>query len=156
VKDVNGTGSQQFAISMAAVSNTGGLATGERPSGSPSVAGDIVFFTTTTEDATKPCDDFSSSLYALTYAGTQAYTVAGGGGGGGGGHGGGHGGGGSAPTAIATTAGRATAPFVVDQHLYFGTLGKAGGNLVAFGNPSDYNNGVGQVGVRILSWREIR
>jgi len=44
----------------------------------------------------------------------------------------------------------------VDQHLYFGTLGKTGGNLVAFGNPSDYNNGVGQVGVRILSWREIR
>ena len=57
---------------------------------------------------------------------------------------------------MATTAGRATAPFVVDQHLYFGTLGKTGGKLEAFGNPSDYNNGVGQVGVRILSWREIK
>jgi hypothetical protein len=25
-----------------------------------------------------------------------------------------------------------------------------------FGDPNDYNNGVGQVGVRILSWREVR
>jgi len=25
-----------------------------------------------------------------------------------------------------------------------------------FGDPNAYNNGVGQAGVRILSWREIR
>ena len=47
---------------------------------------------------------------------------------------------------------RATAPFIVDQHLVFST----DGNVQMFGNPEDFNNGVGQVGVRILSWREIR
>jgi len=25
-----------------------------------------------------------------------------------------------------------------------------------FGDPNDFNNGVGQAGVRILSWREVR
>jgi hypothetical protein len=56
----------------------------------------------------------------------------------------------------ATLAGRATAPFIVDQHLYFGTSGAGGTTLEAFGDPQDFNNGIGQVGVRILSWREIR
>ena len=56
----------------------------------------------------------------------------------------------------ATLAGRATAPFIVDQHLYLGTVGANGTNIEAFGDPEDFNNGVGQVGVRILSWREIR
>jgi hypothetical protein len=156
VRDENGTGKQQFAISLASVTDTSGVATGERPSGSPSVAGDIVFFTTTTQSAATPCDDFSSSLYALTYAGTQAYAVAGGDSSGDSKKPKDGGSGSTTPTAVATTAGRATSPFVVDQHLYFGTLGKTGGKLESFGNPSDYNNGVGQVGVRILSWREIK
>ena len=56
----------------------------------------------------------------------------------------------------ATMAGRATAPFIVDQHLYLGTVGATGASVEAFGDPEDFNNGVGQVGVRILSWREIR
>ena len=30
------------------------------------------------------------------------------------------------------------------------------GQVEAFGDPEDFNNGIGQVGVRILSWREIR
>ena len=47
---------------------------------------------------------------------------------------------------------RATAPFIVDQHLTF----SAGGNVQMFGDPEDFNNGVGQVAVRILSWREIK
>ena len=55
-----------------------------------------------------------------------------------------------------TMAGRATAPFIVDQHLYLGTAGRPGRAVEAFGDPEDFNNGVGQVGVRILSWREIR
>ena len=45
--------------------------------------------------------------------------------------------------------GRATAPFVVDQHLVFAS----GGKVEILGDPRDYNNGFGQVGVRILSWR---
>jgi hypothetical protein len=51
-----------------------------------------------------------------------------------------------------TTGARATAPFIVDQHLVFGT----GNKIEMFGDPQDFNNGVGQAGVRILSWREVR
>ena len=67
-----------FALNLATTTNNttlnpGGLATGERPSTSPSVAGDIVFYTTTTESAAAPCSDFSAKLYAVTYAGGAAY-----------------------------------------------------------------------------------
>jgi hypothetical protein len=48
--------------------------------------------------------------------------------------------------------GRATAPFVVDQHLVFAS----GDKVEILGDPRDYNNGFGQVGVRILSWRTRR
>jgi hypothetical protein len=137
----------KFTINLATVQNVSGLATGERPSTSPSVAGDIVFYTTTTENAAAPCQDFTGRLYAVTYAGGAAYD--------------------SAldindtldkteSTVAATLAGRATAPFIVDQHLYLGAVGAGGVNIEAFGDPEDFNNGVGQVGVRILSWREIR
>jgi hypothetical protein len=40
----------------------------------------------------------------------------------------------------------------VDQHLAFG----AGTKIEMFGDQNDYNNGVGHVGVRILSWRDLR
>ena len=135
----------KFAINLASVTNSGGLANGERPSTSPSVAGDIVFYTTTTENAADPCADFTSRLYGLTYVGGAAYdsnangkidTT-------------------ESPVA-ATMDGRATAPFIVDQHLYVATSSTTGANVEAFGDPQDFNNGVGQVGVRILSWREIR
>ena len=54
---------------------------------------------------------------------------------------------------MSTIAGtRATAPFVADRHLIFG----AGANTQIFGDPDAYDNGVGQAGVRILSWRELR
>ena len=135
----------KFAIDLETVSNTGGLATGERASTSPSVAGDIVFYTTTTESAAAPCADFSANLYALTYAGGAAYDA----------NGNDKVDGNESPIAK-TLAGRATAPFIVDQHLYFGTSGVNGARVEAFGDPEDFNNGIGQVGVRILSWREIR
>jgi Tfp pilus tip-associated adhesin PilY1 len=147
----NGTSgaSTMFSQNLATVSNIGGLATGERPSTSPSVAGDIVFFTTTNESATTPCADFTTNLYAVTYAGGAAYDADGNGkldk---------------NESTVARTLAGRATAPFIVDQHLYVATTASSGGTSGAaiekFGDPEDYNNGVGQVGVRILSWREIR
>lgn len=135
----------KFAVNLTTVTNTGGLATGERPSTSPSVAGDIVFYTTTTESAATPCVDFSANVYALTYAGGAAYDA-------------------NANNRIdsnespivRTLGGRATAPFIVDQHLYLGTAGATGAKVEAFGDPEDFNNGIGQVGVRILSWREIR
>ena len=138
----------KFERALATVTNTlsTGLATGERPSTSPSVAGDIVFYTTTTETASTPCADFTAKLYGLTYVGGAAYDA----------NGNGRVDGNESPVAK-TLAGRATAPFIVDQHLYFGSSSEAtGANVEAFGDPEDFNNGVGQVGVRILSWREIR
>ncbi|HVL70103.1 MAG TPA: hypothetical protein VM364_22780 [Vicinamibacterales bacterium] len=140
-----GGATTRFALNLDPTSNSGGLATGERPSTSPSVAGDIVFYTTTAQSAAQPCGDFTGRLYAVTYMGGAAYdsdrsgriesT--------------------ESPRAL-TFAGRATAPFIVDQHLYVGAAGATGANVEAVGDPEDFNNGVGQVGVRILSWREIR
>jgi hypothetical protein len=145
LKDTGSSATTKFAVDLATVSNTAGLATGERPSTAPSVAGDIVFYTTTTEAAATPCADFSANLYALTYAGGAAYDANA------------NGRIDNNETPIAKTmAGRATAPFIVDQHLYFGTAGATGAKVEALGDPEDFNNGVGQVGVRILSWREIR
>ncbi|MBA3641598.1 MAG: hypothetical protein H0W53_20485, partial [Acidobacteria bacterium] len=144
----NGAGvaaTTNFTINLAATTNSAGLATGERPSTSPSVAGDIVFYTTTTEDATTPCADFTGKLYGVTYAGGAAYDS----------NANGQMDKTESPIA-ATLAGRATAPFIVDQHLYLGSVGANGVSVEAFGDPEDFNNGVGQVGVRILSWREIR
>jgi Tfp pilus tip-associated adhesin PilY1 len=137
----------KFAIDLAAVTNAGGLANGERPSTAPTVAGDIVFYTTTVESAGAPCSNYTANLYAVTYLGGAAYD--------------------SALDANSTVdnnesrvaravSGRATAPFIVDQHLYFATSGADGAMVEAFGDPQDFNNGIGQVGVRILSWREIR
>jgi hypothetical protein len=120
----------------------------ERPSSAPSVAGDIVFFTTTLEDTLAPCASgaVQSQLYAFGYRGGPAYDTDGSG---------------TMDTKkdtpeVKKVSGRATAPFIVDQHLYFGTSGPDGPVLEVFGNPEDFNNGVGQVGVRILSWRELR
>jgi Tfp pilus tip-associated adhesin PilY1 len=136
---------QEFALDLATVSNAGGLATGERPSAAPSVAGDIVFYSTTTESSSSPCSDYSARLYAVTYAGTPAYD----------GNNDGRTDGNDSPV-VRTLAGRAAAPFVADQHLYITTAGAAGARLEAFGDPEGFNNGIGQVSVRILSWREIR
>ena len=135
----------KFSINLATVSTSSGLVSGERASASPTVAGDIVFYTTTTETASTPCAEYSSSLRALTYTGTAAYDA--------------NGNGKldtNESTVVKTMTGRATAPFIVDQHLYVGTVDSTGTNVQAFGDAQDFNNGVGQVGVRILSWREIR
>ena len=45
----------------------------ERPTSAPAVAGDVVFYTTTTEFPSDPCRCHESSLYALTYDGNVAY-----------------------------------------------------------------------------------
>ena len=168
LKEIAGVVTDAFTpVSMAAVTNVTpespavtdyrgqaiGVPAGERPSTSPSVAGEIVFFTTTVEGgapgnkstaAAMTLAEPTYNLYALTYSGTNGYLPAG-----------------SttvprAVTPIRSGAGRATAPFVVDQHIYFATSSGSGASVEAFGDPNDFNNGVGQVGVRILSWREIR
>ncbi len=145
LKDAGTSATTNFAHNLATVTDSGGLANGERASTAPSVAGDIVFYTTTTELAAAPCSDFSAKLYGLTYAGGAAYDS--------------NDNGqidSNESAVVKTLAGRATAPFIVDQHLYFGAAGAAGANVEAFGDREDFNNGIGQVGVRILSWREIR
>jgi hypothetical protein len=144
-----------------------GLAGEEKVTTFPAVAGDIVFFTTTTYNtvaATMCATPYTANLYAFTFIGGPAYDTTGDGklssgtsGATGGGKGKGGGGGGAATPAdsqkVFSVAGkRATAPFIVDQHLVFST----DGTIQMFGNPSDFNNGVGQAGVRILSWRSVK
>jgi hypothetical protein len=143
-----------------------GAAGEEKVTTFPAVAGDIVFFTTTTYNVTTPCTPYSANLYAFTFIGGPAYDtnndgklssgITGATGGTGGKKGSGSTGG-TTTTAdnqkVFSIAGkRATAPFIVDQHLVFST----DGTIQMFGNPEDFNNGVGQAGVRILSWRTVR
>jgi hypothetical protein len=145
LKDGVSSATTTFSQSLAAVTNVSGFASGERASTSPSVAGDIVFFTTTIDAAGTPCVDVTSNVYAVTYTGGAAYDVDN------------NGKIDVNESKVAkTVAGRATAPFIVDQHLIIGSTGLGGAAVETFGDPEDFNNGVGQVGVRILSWREIR
>ncbi len=137
-----GGATTKFTVDLSPVVNVGGYAVGERPSTSPSVAGDIVFYTTTVQDAQ---GYVTSNLYALTYLGGAAYDSTGDG----------VISNNESPVAR-TVLGRASAPFIVDQHLYFASSGESGASIEILGDPEDFNNGVGQVGVRILSWRELR
>jgi hypothetical protein len=126
---------------------TDGLLGDEKVSAFPAVAGDIVFFSTTTYRA-GGCSVPDANLYAFTFIGGAAYDTNNDGKVSAGGKAGP-----ADSTKVRTTAGaRATAPFIVDQHLVFG----AGNTIEMFGDPDDFNNGVGQAGVRILSWREVR
>ena len=140
VLDTGGSGTKTFEIGL---TKTDGSGDDEKVSAFPAVAGDIVFFTTTSYKPTTPCLLPDANLYALTFVGGAAYD-------------------GTGDNKVSKNespkvrtlagAGRATAPFIVDQHLAFG----AGGKIEMFGDPNDFNNGVGNVGVRILSWRDIR
>jgi Tfp pilus tip-associated adhesin PilY1 len=139
VLDNGGSGTETFSKLLTKVD---GVGADEKVTAFPAVAGDIVFFTTTTFNPATPCTLPSANLYALTFIGGPAYDTTG--------------------DARVTTADnilvttiantRATAPFVADRHLIFGT----GAQTQIFGDPEAYDNGVGQAGVRILSWRELR
>jgi hypothetical protein len=148
VRDSSGIGipgTVTLSYSLASVSSSGLLTNGERPTSAPTVAGDIVFFSTTAESGADPCGEAVSRIYAFTYLGTAAYDA--------------NGSGkleNNESRVVATAAGRATAPFIVDQHLFISTTAIPGASVTMLGDPADFNNGVGQVGVRILSWREIR
>ena len=119
-----------------------GLANDEKVTSFPAVAGDIVFFSTTNYKPAAPCTLPDGNLYAFTFIGGPAYDTTNDG---------------KVDATdkpkITTTVGeRASAPFIVDQHVVFA----AGNKIQMFGDPEDFNNGVGQAGVRILSWREVR
>jgi hypothetical protein len=139
----NGTSGSKTA--MITLEKTDGLAGDEKVTSFPAVAGDIVFFSTTTFRS-GGCAMPDANLYAFTFIGGPAYDTTG--------DGRITSSGSSADsTKVRTTTGaRATAPFIVDQHLVFST----GSKVEMFGDPQDFNNGVGQAGVRILSWREVR
>jgi hypothetical protein len=126
-----------------ALTITDGLAGDEKVTSFPAVAGDIVFFTTTTYNPQTPCTPFDATLYAFTFVGGPAYDTN-------------RDGKFDAKTdsvKAKTVAGkRGTAPFIVDQHVAFG----AGDKIEILGDQNDFNNGVGQAGVRILTWREVR
>ena len=142
VLDQNGTGTAatEFPLTLTKVDGAGD---DEKVSAYPAVAGDIVFFTTTSFKGAAPWQAPDANVYALTFRGGPAYdntgddrvTSA------------------DTPKVVSLAgAGRATAPFVADQHLVLAI----GGKVELLGDPQDFNNGVGQMGVRILSWREIR
>jgi hypothetical protein len=141
ILDNGGSGSKTAQIDLA---KTDGSADDEKVTAFPAVAGDIVFFTTTSFFPTIYCgNNMTANLYAFTFIGGPAYDT----------NGDGSLSSTKDSTKVSSTAGaRATAPFVVDQHLGV----SVGGTVQMFGDPTDYNNGVGQVGVRILSWREVR
>jgi hypothetical protein len=141
VQDNGASGSKTFDRVLQK-SNSASVTVDEKVTAFPAVAGDIVFFTTTVFNPAAPCTAPTANLYAFTYVGGAAYDNTGD----------------NAVTnqdtpLVKSIAGqRATAPFIVDQHLAF----SVGGKVEMFGDGSAYNNGIGQAGVRILSWREIR
>jgi hypothetical protein len=135
VLDTGSTGQVKYTNNLQTINLT---APDEKVTGFPAVAGDIVFFVTTLTKPNLPCNLPDATLYATTFTGGLGYTAQSGAQGTG---------------AIMTVTGaRATAPFIVDQHVAFGF----GSKVEMLGDQNDYNNGVGQVGVRILSWRDVR
>jgi hypothetical protein len=131
-------GLERFSI---ALGGTAGSSSDERPVSAPAVAGDVVFLLTTADFPDDPCVAPESKLRALTYVGGPAYDTTGddrvda-----------------SDTIVVARLNGRASSIAVVDRHVFV----VAGSKVESFGDPQDFNNGVGQRGIRVLSWREIR
>ena len=135
VLDSGSSGSVKYTNTLQSINLT---APDEKVTGFPAVAGDIVFFVTTLTKPNLPCSLPDATLYATTFTGGLGYTAQAGAQGTG--------------AILTVTGARATAPFIVDQHVAFGF----GSKVEMLGDQNDYNNGVGQVGVRILSWRDVR
>ena len=122
--------------------NAGSGGLDEGFSGAPAVDGAAVFFATTTWRGGSACTPPEAALYGLTIAGGTAYRPDG------------H------PPAHAederllarVAGGRATGPIVADRHVYLGS----GERLSLFGDPEGFAAGPGFLGLRIVSWREVR
>ena len=135
-------GSSGLATAIQRLETTDGVAGDEKVSAFPAVAGDIVFFSTTTYKSVALCEAGREPVcvHVHRWAGLRhqrerlVEQLR------------------QQRSRGPRTGARATAPFIVDQHLVFGT----GNTVEVFGDPQDFNNGVGQAGVRILSWREVR
>ena len=135
VLDNGGSGTVKYTNLLQSINLT---APDEKVTGFPAVAGDIVFFVTTLTKPNLPCNLPDATLYATTFTGGLGYTA--------------HAGAQGTGAIMTVTGARATAPFIVDQHVAFGF----GNKVEMLGDANDYNNGVGQVGVRTLSWRDVR
>ena len=70
ILDNGSTGTKTAEILL---ETTDGSGADEKVTAFPSVAGDIVFFTTTSYAPTTPCTPFSANLYAFTFIGGPAY-----------------------------------------------------------------------------------
>ncbi len=116
---------------------------GEAVSGQTVVAGDAVFFTTTSHNVGSGCEAPDASAHALTFAGGPAYDTNGDGA---------TDGDDTSRIATLTRGGRATAPAVGDRHLWFG----AGGRVVALGDETAFNTDVSPAGVTVTGWRQVR
>jgi Tfp pilus tip-associated adhesin PilY1 len=114
----------------------------ESLAGAPSVAGSVVFFTTSSSRPGSNCEAPEVSLYALTIAGGVAYDA----------NGDHRRDERDSPVVSRLRIGRATGPVVADRHVFVAT----GDRVQVFGDPDAFNGGAGFLGVRIVSWREIR
>jgi Tfp pilus tip-associated adhesin PilY1 len=113
----------------------------EGVTGSPVVAGSVVFFATTARVG-GGCESQESSVYALTVSGGAAYDV----------NADHRRDGADSPVVSRLRVGRATPPVVADRHLFVAT----GDRVQIYGDPDGFGSAPPPGGVRILSWREVR
>jgi hypothetical protein len=116
---------------------------GERPVGSPAVAGYVLFIATNQKVSSQYCSTLNANLYAFNISGGAAYD----------GNRNGTLDAASIDAKIKSISGTtSTGAFTIDRHVAFGV----GTKVELFGDPQGFNNGVGAAGIRFLSWREIR
>lgn len=137
--DGSGGASRQFERRLRSAATDG---VDEGAAGAPTVAGGVVFFTTSSGRPGSGCESPETRLYALTVSGGVAYDA----------NGDGRRDDREDVIVASVRAGRATGPVVADRHVFVAT----GDRLQVFGDPEGYDAGPGFLGLRIVSWRERR
>ena len=131
----------------------------EKVTSFPAVAGDIVFFTTTTYSPTTPCTPYSANLYAFTFIGGPAYDTNGDGSLSTGSSGGGKGKGRRRidvrPTARRCSRWRAFARRRRSSSISIWCFRPAAASRCSATRTTS-TTAIGQAGVRILSWRQVK
>lgn len=114
----------------------------ETPAASPSVAGAVVYFATTSRASGSACQAAEASLYTLTLGGGAAFDS----------NGDRRVDASDEPLVSRVRLGRAVTPVTADRHVFLAT----GDRVQVFGDPEGFGEGAGFAGVRIVSWRELR
>lgn len=127
------------------VMSAGPPSNGERPAGAPAIAAGVLFLTTVTGATSAVCIDDTTRAYGVTFSGGAAYDT----------NGDGRTGAADSPV-FSTIPGRGSAMFVADRHLFLAATSRQGAEVALFGEPREFNTGLGAGVVRVLSWREIR